>query len=111
MAGYLKEELEVKTGERISLCVSKDKIKELDAIDNQAEASKWLAKNIPDYYSVVKEVIDEFKEWLRKTWFNPQICSAEIASVQKYMPEIRESQGEPFAEILEDSMPYKQSEY
>ena len=54
---YLQEELEVRIGERISRGLTEVQLNQFDMIDNQAEATKWLEINRPDYRDIVNREI------------------------------------------------------
>ena len=58
---YLQEELEVRIGERISRGLTEVQLNQFDMIDNQAEATKWLEINRPDYRDIVNRTIEEMK--------------------------------------------------
>ena len=62
---YIQEELEVRIGERISRGLTEFQLNEFDAITDQAEATKWLEKNRPDYREIVNRTINEMKEEIR----------------------------------------------
>ena len=62
---YLQEELEVRIGERISKGLTEVQLNEFDMITDQAEATKWLEKNRPDYRDIVARTIEEMKEEIR----------------------------------------------
>lgn len=62
---YLQEELEVRIGERISDGLAPYQLNEFDMIDNQAEATKWLEQNRPDYRDIVNRTIEEMKSEIR----------------------------------------------
>ena len=62
---YVKEELEVRIGERISKGLTETQLNEFDLIDNPAEAAKWLEKNRPDYREIVTRTIEEMKSEIR----------------------------------------------
>ncbi|MBQ3296973.1 hypothetical protein IJH01_02530 [Candidatus Saccharibacteria bacterium] len=62
---YLQEELEVRIGERISRGLSEVQLNEFDMITDQAEATKWLEKNRPDYRDIVTRTIEEMKAEIR----------------------------------------------
>lgn len=62
---YVKEELEVRIGERISKGLTETQLNEFDLIDNPAEAAKWLEKNRPDYREIVSRTIEEMKAEIR----------------------------------------------
>ena len=64
---YLQEELEVRIGERISRGLSEVQLNEFDMITDQAEATKWLEKNRPDYRDIVTRTIEERKAEIRAT--------------------------------------------
>jgi len=62
---YLQEELEVRIGERISKGLTEVQLNEFDMITDQAEATKWLEKNRPDYREIVNRTIEEMKAEIR----------------------------------------------
>ena len=62
---YIQEELEVRIGERISKGLTQVQLNEFDLITDQAEATKWLEKNRPDYREIVNRTINEMKEEIR----------------------------------------------
>ena len=62
---YLQEELEVRIGERISRGLTEVQLNQFDMIDNQAEATKWLEINRPDYREIVNRTIEEMKAEIR----------------------------------------------
>ena len=62
---YVQEELEIRIGERISKGLTETQLNEFDLITDQAEATKWLEKNRPDYREIVTRTINEMKEEIR----------------------------------------------
>ena len=58
---YIQEELEVRIGERISAGLSEVKLNEFDMITDQAEATRWLEINRPDYREIVNRTVQEMK--------------------------------------------------
>lgn len=62
---YVQEELEVRIGERISKGLTEVQLNEFDLITDQAEATKWLEKNRPDYREIVTRTIEEMKAEIR----------------------------------------------
>ena len=62
---YIQEEVEVRIGERISKGLTETQLNEFDQITDQAEATKWLEKNRPDYREIVTRTINEMKEEIR----------------------------------------------
>ncbi len=62
---YIREELEIRIGERISRGLTEAQLNEFDTITDQAEAAKWLEKNRPDYREIVTRTINEMKEEIR----------------------------------------------
>jgi len=62
---YIQEELEVRIGERISKGLTEVQLNEFDQITDQAEATKWLEKNRPDYREIVARTIEEMKAEIR----------------------------------------------
>lgn len=62
---YIQEELEVRIGERISRGLTQEQLNEFDAITDQAEATKWLEKNRPDFREIVNRTLEELKEEIR----------------------------------------------
>ena len=62
---YIQEELEVRIGERISKGLTEVQLNEFDRITDQAEATKWLEKNRPDYREIVARTIEEMKSEIR----------------------------------------------
>ena len=62
---YVQEELEVRIGERISRGLTEVQLNQFDMITDQAEATKWLEINRPDYREIVARTINEMKEEIR----------------------------------------------
>jgi len=62
---YVKEELEIRIGERISKGLTEVQLNEFDMITDPGEAAKWLEKNRPDYREIVNRTIEEMKEEIR----------------------------------------------
>ena len=62
---FIQEELEVRIGERISRGLTEVQLNEFDMIDNQADATKWLEINRPDYREIVNRTIEEMKTEIR----------------------------------------------
>ena len=62
---YVQEELEVRIGERISEGLSEVQLNQFDLITDQAEATKWLEANRPDYRNIVASTIAEMKDDIR----------------------------------------------
>lgn len=62
---YVQSELELRIGERISKGLTPEQLSEFDAIADQAEATKWLEQNRPDYREIVTRTINELKEEIR----------------------------------------------
>ena len=62
---YIQEELEVRIGERISEGLSEVQLNQFDLITDQAEATKWLETNRPDYHEIVERTITELKDEIR----------------------------------------------
>lgn len=62
---YIQEELEVRIGERISRGLTEAQLNQFDMITDQAEATKWLEVNRPDYREIVTRTINEMKEEIR----------------------------------------------
>ena len=62
---YVQEELEVRIGERISRGLTEVQLNEFDMITDQAEATKWLERNRPDYREIVTRTINEMKDEIR----------------------------------------------
>ncbi len=62
---YIQEELEVRIGERISRGLTEVQLNQFDMITDQAEATKWLEINRPDYREIVSRTINEMKEEIR----------------------------------------------
>lgn len=62
---YVQEELEVRIGERISEGLSEVQLNQFDLITDQAEATKWLETNRPDYRDIVASTIAEMKDEIR----------------------------------------------
>ena len=62
---YVQEELEVRIGQRISRGLTETQLNEFDMIKDQAEATKWLEKNRPDYREIVNRTIEEMKQEIR----------------------------------------------
>ena len=59
---YVQEELEVRIGERISKGLTEAQLAEFDALTDQAEISRWLQANRPDYREIVTRTINEMKD-------------------------------------------------
>ena len=62
---YIQEELEIRIGERISRGLTEVQLNEFDMITDQAEATKWLEKNRPDFREIVNRTIEEMKQEIR----------------------------------------------
>lgn len=62
---YIQEELEVRIGERISEGLTEVQLNEFDMITDQAEATRWLEQNRPDYRDIVTRTIEEMKAEIR----------------------------------------------
>lgn len=62
---YIQEELEVHIGERISEGLTEAQLSQFDAITDQAESTKWLKTNRPDYREIVANTIEELKAEIR----------------------------------------------
>ncbi|MBQ3436570.1 hypothetical protein IJG26_01280 [Candidatus Saccharibacteria bacterium] len=62
---YIQEELEVRIGERISRGLTQEQLNEFDMITDQAEATKWLEKNRPDFREIVTRTLEELKSEIR----------------------------------------------
>ena len=62
---YIQEELEVRIGERISKGLTMVQLNAFDMITDQAEATKWLEQNRPDYREIVNRTIEEMKSEIR----------------------------------------------
>lgn len=62
---YIQEELEIRIGERISKGLTEVQLNEFDQITDQAEATKWLEENRPDYREIVTRTINEMKDEIR----------------------------------------------
>ena len=62
---YLQEELEIRIGERISRGLTEVQLNQFDMITDQAEATKWLEINRPDYREIVNRTIEEMKAEIR----------------------------------------------
>lgn len=62
---YIKEELEVRIGERISKGLTETQLNEFDMINDPAEAAKWLGENRPDYREIVARTIEDMKSEIR----------------------------------------------
>lgn len=62
---YIQEELEIRIGERISRGLTEVQLNEFDMITDQAEATKWLEKNRPDFREIVTRTIEEMKQEIR----------------------------------------------
>ncbi|MBQ2659662.1 hypothetical protein IJF85_01650 [Candidatus Saccharibacteria bacterium] len=62
---YIQEELEIRIGERIGRGLTDVQLNEFDMITDQAEATKWLEKNRPDYREIVERTIEELKSEIR----------------------------------------------
>ena len=62
---YIQEELEVRIGERISQGLTEVQLNQFDMITDQAEATKWLEINRPDYREIVNRTIEEMKAEIR----------------------------------------------
>ncbi len=63
---YVQEELEIRIGERISKGLTETQLNEFDMITDQAEATKWLQENRPDYREIVRRTINEMKDEIRE---------------------------------------------
>ena len=61
---YVKEELEVRIGERISKGLTEAQLNQFDMLD-KAKAAEWLEINRPDYREIVAKTIDEMKSEIR----------------------------------------------
>ena len=59
---YIKEELEVRIGERISKGLTDEQLQEFDSLLGTEEAAKWLEKNRPDYREIVNRCVAEMKQ-------------------------------------------------
>ena len=62
---YIQEELEVRIGERIAKGLTETQLNEFDMITDQAEATKWLELNRPDFREIVNRTIQEMKDEIR----------------------------------------------
>ncbi len=62
---YVQEELEVRIGERISKGLTEVQLNQFDLITDQAEATRWLEANRPDYREIVTRAIEEMKSEIR----------------------------------------------
>lgn len=62
---YVREELEVRIGERIARGLTEIQLNQFDMITDPAEATKWLEINRPDYREIVTRTINEMKEEIR----------------------------------------------
>lgn len=62
---YIEEELEIRIGERISKGLTEAQLNEFDMITEQAEATRWLEVNRPDYREIVSRTIEEMKAEIR----------------------------------------------
>ena len=62
---YVQEELEVRIGERIARGLTEVQLNQFDMITDQAEATKWLEINRPDYRDIVTRTIEEMKAEIR----------------------------------------------
>lgn len=62
---YVREELEIRIGERISKGMTEAQLSEFDAITDPAVAADWLEKNRPDYREIVNRTIEELKAEIR----------------------------------------------
>lgn len=58
---YLKKELEIRIGERVSKGLSEEQLSNFDSITDIKEATTWLENNRPDYKSIVEKTIEEMK--------------------------------------------------
>lgn len=61
---YVKEELEVRIGERISKGLTESQLSQFDMLD-KSKAAEWLEINRPDYREIVAKTIAEMKEEIR----------------------------------------------
>ena len=62
---YVQEEVEVSIGQRISKGLTETQLNEFDMITDQAEATRWLERNRPDYREIVTHTIEEMKSEIR----------------------------------------------
>lgn len=62
---YIKEEVEIRIGQRIAKGLTETQLNEFDMITDQAEATKWLEKNRPDFREIVTRTIEEMKAEIR----------------------------------------------
>ena len=62
---YVQEEVEVRIGQRISKGLTETQLNEFDMITDQAEATRWLERNRPDYREIVTHTIEEMKSEIR----------------------------------------------
>ena len=62
---YVREELEVQIGERISRGLTEVQLNEFDMLTDPKEILKWLEINRPDYREIVSRTIRELKEEIR----------------------------------------------
>ena len=62
---YVREELEVRIGERIARGLTEVQLNQFDMITDPAETAKWLEINRPDYREIVTRTINEMKEEIR----------------------------------------------
>ena len=62
---YVKNELELRIGERIAEGIATEKLAEFDRINDPEEAGLWLKTNRPDYRDIVTRTIAEMKEDIR----------------------------------------------
>ena len=62
---YVKEELEVRIGERIAKGVPEAKLVEFDHLTDPQAIGRWLEKTRPDYREIVEKTIAEMKAEIR----------------------------------------------
>lgn len=62
---YLNERLATKIGERIAERLSQEQLDQFDQINDQAEASRWLGENCPEYHEIIEHTFSELKDEIR----------------------------------------------
>ena len=58
---YVREEVEVRVGEKVCEGLSEDEISELEACADGEETLIWLEKNRPNFREVIDEVVESVK--------------------------------------------------
>ncbi len=62
---YVKREVEIMIGQRISKGLSETQLNEFDQITDPEASAKWLEINRPDYREIVVRTINEIKDEIR----------------------------------------------